>query len=172
MQAILKFIPFMIGWFSLNVPSGLTLYWFVNNVISTAQQIYMKNTIQVAVPAGPGGATIDVTASTIAPKEERVKKLTGKELGARKKQKDDNDDSTSTMSAAATDSSSNSGGRGQKFRARKARDAAAKARASVSQNGDAASSNGTQREAEVVKAGTATSELDKVRVPDAPPSRD
>jgi hypothetical protein len=26
------------GWFSLNVPSGLTLYWFVNNIISTGQQ--------------------------------------------------------------------------------------------------------------------------------------
>ena len=26
-QAILKFLPLMIGWFSLNVPSGLTLYW-------------------------------------------------------------------------------------------------------------------------------------------------
>lgn len=43
-QAILKFIPFMIGWFSLNVPSGLTLYWLVNNVISTGQQVYMKRT--------------------------------------------------------------------------------------------------------------------------------
>lgn len=174
-QAILKFIPFMIGWFSLNVPSGLTLYWFVNNIISTAQQIYMKNTIQVAMPAGPGGATIDVSASTISPKEERVKKLTGKELGARKKAKDESDATTSSAAAASngsasSSSSSSNDGRGQKFRARKARDAAAKARASASQGG--ADSNGAQREAEVVKAGSATSELDKVRVPDAPPSRD
>ena len=27
------------GWFSLNVPSGLTIYWFINNVLSTAQQV-------------------------------------------------------------------------------------------------------------------------------------
>jgi len=27
------------GYFSLNVPSGLTLYWFVNNLLSTAQQV-------------------------------------------------------------------------------------------------------------------------------------
>lgn len=26
-NAILKFLPFMVGWFALNVPSGLTLYW-------------------------------------------------------------------------------------------------------------------------------------------------
>jgi YidC/Oxa1 family membrane protein insertase len=29
----------MIGWFSLNVPSGLTLYWFTNNLLTTAQQV-------------------------------------------------------------------------------------------------------------------------------------
>ena len=28
------------GWFSLNVPSGLTIYWFINNVLSTAQQVH------------------------------------------------------------------------------------------------------------------------------------
>ena len=27
------------GWFSLNVPSGLTIYWFINNILSTAQQV-------------------------------------------------------------------------------------------------------------------------------------
>lgn len=27
------------GYFSLNVPSGLTLYWFANNLITTAQQV-------------------------------------------------------------------------------------------------------------------------------------
>lgn len=27
------------GWFSLNVPAGLTLYWFVNNIFSTVQQV-------------------------------------------------------------------------------------------------------------------------------------
>lgn len=26
-QAILKFLPLMIGYFSLSVPSGLSLYW-------------------------------------------------------------------------------------------------------------------------------------------------
>jgi len=35
------------GWFSLNVPSGLTLYWFVNNILSTGQQVYLKKTTKV-----------------------------------------------------------------------------------------------------------------------------
>ena len=38
-QAILKFLPFMIGFFSLNVPAGLTLYWFANNIFSTAHGV-------------------------------------------------------------------------------------------------------------------------------------
>lgn len=68
------------GWFSLNVPSGLTLYWFVNNIISTAMQIYMKRTINVDMPplaaAGEGpGPIIDVTSEVIKPKEERKKEV-------------------------------------------------------------------------------------------------
>jgi YidC/Oxa1 family membrane protein insertase len=27
---VLKFLPFMIGWFSLSVPSGLSIYWYVH----------------------------------------------------------------------------------------------------------------------------------------------
>jgi membrane protein insertase Oxa1/YidC/SpoIIIJ len=37
------------GWFSLNVPSGLTLYWFINNIISTSMQLYMRKIIKVCV---------------------------------------------------------------------------------------------------------------------------
>lgn len=67
------------GWFSLNVPSGLTLYWFVNNIISTAMQMYMKKTIKVDMPplaaAGDANAIIDVTGEVIKPKEDREKKV-------------------------------------------------------------------------------------------------
>jgi membrane protein insertase Oxa1/YidC/SpoIIIJ len=45
-QAILKFLPLMIGWFSLNVPAGLTLYWFINNILSTAQQVGFKTDVR------------------------------------------------------------------------------------------------------------------------------
>ena len=41
-QAILKFLPFMVGYFSLCVPSGLTLYWVTNNVLSTGQTLYLR----------------------------------------------------------------------------------------------------------------------------------
>ncbi|XP_078446514.1 63 kDa inner membrane family protein [Wolffia australiana] len=39
---VLKFLPLMIGYFSLSVPSGLSIYWFVNNVLSTGQQVWLR----------------------------------------------------------------------------------------------------------------------------------
>ncbi|KAI4322153.1 hypothetical protein L6164_021873 [Bauhinia variegata] len=39
---VFKFLPLMIGYFSLSVPSGLTIYWFTNNVLSTAQQVWLR----------------------------------------------------------------------------------------------------------------------------------
>lgn len=41
-QAITKFLPLMIGYFSLSVPSGLSLYWLTNNILSTAQQVWLQ----------------------------------------------------------------------------------------------------------------------------------
>ncbi|GBG85771.1 hypothetical protein CBR_g40498 [Chara braunii] len=41
-QAILKFLPLMIGYFALSVPSGLSLYWLTNNILTTGQQIWLK----------------------------------------------------------------------------------------------------------------------------------
>lgn len=37
-----RVLPLMIGWFALNVPSGLSLYYFANTVFTAAQQIYLK----------------------------------------------------------------------------------------------------------------------------------
>lgn len=39
-QRILIYIlPLTIGWFSLNVPSGLSLYYFSNSIFTSAQQV-------------------------------------------------------------------------------------------------------------------------------------
>jgi YidC/Oxa1 family membrane protein insertase len=165
-QAILGFLPFMIGWFSLNVPSGLTLYWFVNNIISTAMQLYMRNTIKVEVPAlesAGAGPIIDVSSTVIKPKEDRSKQVSGKELGARKKK----GDAAAPAAAAPAANQQPQSSRGQKFRARKSREAAAKAasQAGGQQNG------ATERQAAPAAAPTATSQQEPLKVPDAPPSK-
>ncbi|GMH11205.1 hypothetical protein Nepgr_013046 [Nepenthes gracilis] len=51
---VLKLLPLMIGYFSLSVPSGLSIYWFTNNVLSTAQQVWLRKL---------GGANLIVSES-------------------------------------------------------------------------------------------------------------
>jgi len=64
-QAILSFLPFMVGWFSLTVPSGLSVYWIVNNAFTTASSLFIKSLFpapEVATAAAGGG-----TATTSRP---------------------------------------------------------------------------------------------------------
>lgn len=35
-------LPFMVGWFSLNLPAGLSLYYFSNITLTSAQQIWLR----------------------------------------------------------------------------------------------------------------------------------
>jgi YidC/Oxa1 family membrane protein insertase len=42
-QKIFKFLPLVFIIFFITFPAGLTLYWFVNNVLSVAQQYYINS---------------------------------------------------------------------------------------------------------------------------------
>uniref|UniRef100_A0A7S2XMM7 Membrane insertase YidC/Oxa/ALB C-terminal domain-containing protein n=1 Tax=Attheya septentrionalis TaxID=420275 RepID=A0A7S2XMM7_9STRA len=41
-QGFLKFLPLMIGYFSLQVPAGLTIYWFTSNAFTLLQSLSVK----------------------------------------------------------------------------------------------------------------------------------
>jgi len=41
-QKILKFLPLMIGFFSLQVPAGLTIYWFTSNLFTVSQSLIIR----------------------------------------------------------------------------------------------------------------------------------
>ena len=72
-QAILKFLPFMIGFFSLNVPAGLTLYWFANNLLSTAQTVFLRKTTPKPEMAAGGAAAMPMPGTpSAAPQPVRV----------------------------------------------------------------------------------------------------
>ena len=43
-QMMTLMMPLMIGWFSFNLPSGLSVYWIVGNIIGIAQQYIMNRT--------------------------------------------------------------------------------------------------------------------------------
>jgi len=60
-QQILKFLPLMIGWFSLSVPSGLGLYWLTNNIVTTTTTLAIRATVDTPdlVTAGAPAAPVD-----------------------------------------------------------------------------------------------------------------
>ena len=54
--AILKVLPLMIGWFSLNVPAALGIYWVANNFITTAISMQIRSGINMEPVAPSGGS--------------------------------------------------------------------------------------------------------------------
>lgn len=57
-NAVLKFLPFLIGWFSLNVPAALGVYWVINNVVTTAISMQIKASVGTPTMSGSGGAAV------------------------------------------------------------------------------------------------------------------
>jgi YidC/Oxa1 family membrane protein insertase len=49
-QGILKFLPLMIGFFSLQVPAGLTIYWFASNGFTLTQSLVVRKYYEVNPP--------------------------------------------------------------------------------------------------------------------------
>lgn len=60
---VLKFMPLLIGWFSLNVPSGLGVYWVTNNLVSTLQTLFIRSRVDTDIPevAAETGAAASIT---------------------------------------------------------------------------------------------------------------
>lgn len=65
-QAILKFLPLMIGWFSLSVPSGLGLYWMTNNILTTLTTVLIKKGV-AGTPAMAGGGAVSSAPADVPP---------------------------------------------------------------------------------------------------------
>jgi len=110
-NVILKVLPFVLGYFSLNVPSGLTLYWFTNNILSTAQSLYLKRTAPT-----PSVPSVDDTEK---PAREYVEADVNRSKPSRSKQevpanlKNDSDGSSSGFGGGSKSE------RGKKFKERK-----------------------------------------------------
>ncbi|XP_017236628.1 ALBINO3-like protein 1, chloroplastic [Daucus carota subsp. sativus] len=98
-QAITKFLPLMIGYFALSVPSGLSLYWLTNNILSTAQQVYLQKLGGARNPASQFSddsitkellkdqiSAIETTTTKVAIKEEKKQTPEGPRPGDRFKQ--------------------------------------------------------------------------------------
>ena len=49
-QLAFKFLPLMIGFFSLQVPAGLTIYWFTSNVFTLTQSLLVRKYYEANPP--------------------------------------------------------------------------------------------------------------------------
>jgi YidC/Oxa1 family membrane protein insertase len=64
-NVILKFLPLMIGWFSLNVPAALCLYWVTNNIVTTATSVIIRNSAPKMEPVAAGAVAPPDPLSTV-----------------------------------------------------------------------------------------------------------
>jgi YidC/Oxa1 family membrane protein insertase len=53
-QGVIKFLPLLIGFFSLQVPAGLTIYWFASNIFTLTQSL----TVRAYFAANPPNITL------------------------------------------------------------------------------------------------------------------
>lgn len=61
--SFLKVLPLMIGWFSLSVPSALSVYWVTNNIVTTATSVIIRNSVKME--PSTAGATIETSATSV-----------------------------------------------------------------------------------------------------------
>lgn len=65
--AFVKFLPLMIGYFSLNVPAALGIYWIANNIITTALTLQIRSSIKASDPVLAGGGSAAVSEAIDVP---------------------------------------------------------------------------------------------------------
>lgn len=76
MQSIMKFMPLMFGYFSLIVPSGLTVYWFTSNLLGMVQHYFTRTHLG----SSPGrvepsiGSPVPATAAPMTSGEDEKRK--------------------------------------------------------------------------------------------------
>lgn len=71
-NVVLKILPLMIGWFALNVPAALSVYWVINNIVTTVTTLLIRNSMDMTpVAAGGGAAAAPTPESIFAPPREK-----------------------------------------------------------------------------------------------------
>ncbi|KAI2499722.1 60Kd inner membrane protein [Fragilaria crotonensis] len=63
---VLKFLPLMIGWFSLNVPSALGIYWVANNIITTSTTLLIRSQMKPVTVSASSSSPPSPSASIFA----------------------------------------------------------------------------------------------------------
>ena len=75
-ETLLAVLPFLIGWFAMNLPAGCALYWVINTSFTTAQQVYIKSLFKGKVDVGAATeAAGSAKAATLTIVTEAEKKM-------------------------------------------------------------------------------------------------
>lgn len=77
-QRILKFLPLMIGYFALNVPAALGVYWATNNVLTTAQSVGVRKLLETQGITPPTPADAAASKTVDLSLEEQVEEMLSK----------------------------------------------------------------------------------------------
>lgn len=85
-QGFLKFLPLMIGFFSLQVPAGLTIYWFTSNLFTLSQSLgvrayFAANPPQIELPDYWEDLATDKKFDDMTPDERRQASAAGLNVG-------------------------------------------------------------------------------------------
>lgn len=78
---VLKFLPFMIGYFSLGVPSALGIYWVINNIITTGINLQIKSSIKMPEVAESSVSTTSTVSNLDVPTFEPINPVREKPSG-------------------------------------------------------------------------------------------
>lgn len=83
-QTVLKFLPLMIGFFSLQVPAGLTIYWATSNLFTVSQSLairayYKANPPEIELP--DYWSALDKDSAEMTSDEKREAALMGLSTG-------------------------------------------------------------------------------------------
>merc|ERR1711862_198816 len=97
-NAVLKFLPLLIGYFSLNVPSALGIYWVANNIFTTLLTLQIRGSIEAAKGSSSSSTSVGADAAVMEPPKtnfipfepERTPKPAG--FGSSSSSDDDDDD--------------------------------------------------------------------------------
>jgi YidC/Oxa1 family membrane protein insertase len=77
MNSMMKIMPVMFGYFSLIVPSGLTLYWFTSNILGLIQQYFTQGGLKPAAAVSTGKpVSASLPASPVTTTSEEIKQNT------------------------------------------------------------------------------------------------
>ena len=90
MQQMTTFMPLMFGFFALQVPSGLALYWVTSNVFQLFQQMALYGDFDITdtIPGtADSGTSTQPAAEAVSGKNPKGQKKNGKAKGKKKRKK-------------------------------------------------------------------------------------